>query len=94
METSEEGEEVEDTTTTETPLWVRVLAAFGVQRERKRLGRVNECARVECGTMLFNASEEDDTIFDEQERSARGFVVVWVEKKRGWKEQEGVKTDL
>jgi hypothetical protein len=31
--------------------------------------------------MLFNASEEDDTIFDEQERSARGFVVVWVEKK-------------
>ena len=94
METSEEGEEVEDTTTTETPLWVRVLAAFGVQRERKRLGRVKECARVECGTMLFNASEEDDTIFNEQERSARGFVVVWVEKKRGRKEQEGVKTDF
>jgi hypothetical protein len=55
---------------------VRVLAAFGAQRERKRLGRVKECARVECGTMLFNASEEDDTIFNEQERSARGFVVV------------------
>jgi hypothetical protein len=47
------------------------------------LGRVKECARVECGTMVFNESEEDDTIFDEQERSARGFVVVWVEKKRG-----------
>jgi hypothetical protein len=55
---------------------VRVLAAFGAQRERKRLGRVKGCARVECGTMLFNASEEDDTIFNEQERSARGFVVV------------------
>ena len=60
---------------------MRVLAAFGVQRERKRLGRVKECSRVECGTMLFNASEEDDTIFNEQERSARGFVVVSVEKK-------------
>ena len=65
---------------------MRVLAAFGAQRERKRLGRVKECARVECGTMLFNASEEDDTIFNEQERSARGFVVVSVEKKRGRKE--------
>ena len=71
METSEEGEEVEDTTTTETPFWARVLAAFGVQRERKRLGRVNECARVDFGTMVFNAGEENDTIFNEEERSAR-----------------------
>ena len=45
--------------------------------------------------MLFNASEEGDTIFNEQERSARGFVVVSVEKKNEVeKNQEGVKTDF
>ena len=56
---------------------VRVLAAFWRAERKKALGQSQRGARaLSVGTMLFNASEEGDTIFNEQERSARGFVVV------------------